>query len=47
MIDADLARQRLDVSKTIADEKLQLGLDRLKQQADLKLLELEQKFRRQ
>ena len=47
MIDADLARQRLDVSKTIADEKLQLGFDRLKQQADLKLLELEQKFRRQ
>jgi len=25
---------------------LQLGLDRLKQQAELKLLELEQKFRR-
>ena len=47
MIDADLARQRLDVSKTIADEKLQLGFDRLKQQADLKLLELEQKYRRQ
>ena len=47
MIDADLARQRLDISKTIADEKLQLGFDRLKQQADLKLLELEQKFRRQ
>jgi len=46
MIDADLARQRLDVSKTIADEKLQLGFDRLKQQADLKLLELEQRYRR-
>jgi hypothetical protein len=36
----------LDVQKTIADDKLQLGLDRLQQQANLKLLELEQKFRR-
>tara|TARA_R110000796_G_scaffold239705_1_gene360466 strand:+ start:3099 stop:5591 length:2493 start_codon:yes stop_codon:yes gene_type:complete len=47
MIDAELAQQRLDVSKTIADDKLQLGLDRMKQQANLKLLELEQKYRRQ
>ena len=45
MIDAQLAQQRLDVQKTIADDKLQLGLDRLKQQAELKLLELEQRFR--
>jgi hypothetical protein len=46
MLDAQLAQQRLDIQKTIADDKLQLGLDRLKQQAELKLLELEQKFRR-
>ena len=44
-LDAQLAQQRLDVQKTIADDKLQLGLDRLKQQAELKLLELEQRFR--
>jgi len=46
MLDAQLSQQRLDIQKTIADDKLQLGLDRLKQQAELKLLELEQKFRR-
>ena len=46
MIDTQLAQERLDVQKSIADDKLQLGLDRLKQQAELKLLELEQKFRR-
>ena len=40
MLDAQLAQQRLDIQKTIADDKLQLGLDRLKQQAELKLLEL-------
>jgi hypothetical protein len=45
MLDAQLSQQRLDVQKTIADDKLQLGLDRLKQQAELKLLELEQRFR--
>jgi len=46
MIDAQIQQQRLDVQKAIADDKLQLGLDRLQQQANLKLLELEQKFRR-
>jgi hypothetical protein len=46
MVDAQIQQQRLDVQKAIADDKLQLGLDRLQQQANLKLLELEQKFRR-
>ena len=44
MLNQELQKQRLDIQKIIADDKLQLGFDRLKQQADLKLLELEQKF---
>ena len=46
MLDAEITQQRIDVQKAIADDKLQLGLDRLEQQAELKLLELEQRFRR-
>ena len=46
MMDAQLSQQRLDVQKSIADDKLQLGLDRMRQQAELKILELEQRFRR-
>ena len=45
-MDADLQKQRIDVQKTIADDKLELAIDRLKQNADLKLLELETKLRR-
>ena len=44
VMDSELQQQRLDIQKIIADDKLQLGFDRLKQQAELKLLELEQKF---
>jgi hypothetical protein len=44
VIDSKLQQQRLDIQKIIADDKLELGFDRLKQQAELKLLELEQKF---
>ena len=44
MLNHEWQKQRLDIQKIIADDKLQLGFDRLKQQADLKLLELEQKF---
>ena len=46
LLDADLQKQRIDVQKTIADDKLELAIDRLKQNADLKLLELETKLRR-
>ena len=46
MMDNNIARQRLDIQKSIADDKLQLGLDRMRQQAELKLLELERQFRR-
>ena len=45
MVDAQLQQRRLDVQKTIADDKLQVALDRLQQQAEFKLLELEQKMR--
>ena len=44
-IDSQLQLQRLDIQKAIADDKLGVSMDRLKQNADLKLLELEQKFR--
>ena len=44
MLNHEWQKQRLDIQKIIADDKLQLGFDRLKQQAELKLLELEQKF---
>jgi hypothetical protein len=33
------------VQKSVADDKLDVALQRLQQQADLKLLELEQKMR--
>jgi|TARA_Y100000114_G_scaffold22855_1_gene18567 hypothetical protein len=46
MMDNNLQLQRLDVQKAIADDKLNVSMDRLRQNADLKLLELEQRFRR-
>tara|TARA_R110000744_G_scaffold356005_1_gene462664 strand:- start:669 stop:2612 length:1944 start_codon:yes stop_codon:yes gene_type:complete len=46
MIDTQVTQQRIDVQKAIADDKLNLGMDRLEQQAELKLLELEQRFGR-
>ena len=45
MIEASLQQQRIDVQKAIADDKLQLAIDRMRQQADLKLTELEVKTR--
>ncbi len=44
-MEADLAQKRIDVQKDIADDKLQVAMDRLAQNANLKLLELEQKMR--
>ena len=37
--------QRMDVQKDIADDKLEVAVNRLKQNADLKLLELENKIK--
>ena len=45
MIEAGLQQQRIDVQKAIADDKLQLAINRMRQQADLKLTELEVKTR--
>ena len=45
MIESELQQQRLNVQKEIADDKLGVALDRLKQNADLKLFELENKIR--
>ena len=45
IIEAGLQQQRIDVQKAIADDKLQLAIDRMRQQADLKLTELEVKTR--
>jgi hypothetical protein len=45
LLDANLQERRLDVQKTIANDKLKVAIDRLKQNADLKLIELEQKFK--
>ena len=45
LLENEIQRQRINVQKDVADDKLDLSLQRLKQQADLKLLELEQKMR--
>ena len=41
----NLQEQRIDVQKNIADDKLNVAIDRLRQNADLKLLEIETKTR--
>jgi hypothetical protein len=46
LMDADLQKERINVQKSIADDKLEVAIDRLKQNADLKLLEIESKLRR-
>jgi hypothetical protein len=45
LLESEIQRQRISVQKDIADDKLDVAIDRLEQQADLKLLELEQKMR--
>ena len=44
-MDAELQLERMNVQKQIADDKLGVAIDRLRQNADLKLLELENKLR--
>ena len=46
LLDADIQKERINVQKSIADDKLDVAIDRLKQNADLKLMELESKIRR-
>jgi hypothetical protein len=45
MLEAQLQEQRINVQKEIAGDKLNVAIDRLKQNADLKMLELETKMR--
>ena len=45
MLDAELQLQRMNVQKDIADDKLEVAVDRLKQNTDFKLLELENKIK--
>jgi hypothetical protein len=45
LLETNLQEKRIDVQKTIANDKLKVAIDRLKQNADLKLMELEQKFK--
>ena len=44
-MDAELQLQRMNVQKDIADDKLEVAVDRLKQNTDFKLLELENKIK--
>ena len=44
-IDAELQLERMNVQKQIADDKLEVAIDRLKTNTDLKLLELENKIK--
>ena len=45
LLETEIQSQRINVQKEVADDKLDVALQRLQQQADLKLLELEQKMR--
>lgn len=45
LLENEIQRARINVQKNVADDKLDVALQRLQQQADLKLLELEQKMR--
>ena len=44
LLEAEIAKERMMNSKEIADDKMDLALQRLQQQADLKLTELRAKF---
>jgi hypothetical protein len=44
LLEAEIAKQRINTSKEVADDKLDLALQRLQQQANLKLTELQTKF---
>jgi hypothetical protein len=44
LLEAEIAKQRIEAQRDINDDKMDLAIDRLRQQADLKLLELQAKF---
>ena len=45
LLDTEIQQQRINVQKNIADDKLNVAIDRLKQNADLKLMEIQTKLR--
>ena len=45
LLENEIQRARINVQKNVADDKLDVALQRLQQQADLKLIELEQNMR--
>jgi|TARA_R100000081_G_C4819415_1_gene178236 hypothetical protein len=45
VLDSQIQEKRMNVQKGIADDKLDVAIERLKQQADLKLFELENKIK--
>jgi hypothetical protein len=47
LLEAEIQRQRMDLQKRIADDKIEMAEDRLRQNTELKLMELAQKFGRQ
>jgi hypothetical protein len=44
ILESEIAKQRIGVQKSVADDKLDIATQRLEQQAELKLLELQAKF---
>ena len=44
LLETEIARQRINTQRDINDEKMDLAIQRLQQQAELKLLELNAKF---
>lgn len=45
LLESEISKQRINVQKDVADDKLDIAMKRLEQQAELKLLELQAKFR--
>lgn len=45
LLDTQIQQERIDVQKNIASDKLDVAIDRLKQNADLKLMEIQSKLR--
>jgi len=44
LLEAEIAKQRIDATRNNNDEKMDLAMDRLRNQTDLKLLELQAKY---
>jgi len=45
LLESEIAKQRIDTQKEVADDKLDVALRRLEQQAELKLLDMQNRGR--